>query len=111
MDELPQLIDVIEGTMSFVGTRPEAVKYVEEYKNEYLATLLMPAGITSEASIRYKNEDKLLDGAANVDKVYMEQVLPAKMKWNLESIRYFKFGSDVLTMFRTVLAVMGREYK
>ncbi len=111
LDELPQLIDVIEGTMSFVGTRPEAVKYVEEYKNEYLATLLMPAGITSEASIRYKNEDKLLDGAANVDKVYMEQVLPAKMKWNLESIRYFKFGSDVLTMFRTVLAVMGREYK
>ena len=111
LDELPQLIDVIEGTMSFVGTRPEAVKYVEEYKNEYLATLLMPAGITSEASIRYKNEDKLLDGAANVDKVYMEQVLPAKMKWNLESIRYFKFGSDVLTMFRTVLAVMGSEYK
>lgn len=110
LDELPQLIDVLQGTMSFVGTRPEAVKYVERYRPEYNATLLMPAGITSEASIRYKDEDKLLNAADDVDKVYVEQVLPEKMKWNLESIRRFRFLREILTMFRTVLAVLGKDY-
>lgn len=111
LDELPQLIDVLEGTMSFVGTRPEAVKYVERYKPEYYATLLMPAGITSEASIRYKDEDKLLDAAENVDQVYVEKVLPGKMKWNLRSVKKFSFFGEIATMFRTVFAVMGKEYK
>ena len=111
LDELPQLIDVLQGTMSFVGTRPEAVKYVEQYKPEYMATLLMPAGITSEASIRYKDEDKLLSAADDVDRVYVEEVLPAKMVWNLESIRRFKFLREILTMFRTVFAVLDREYR
>ena len=110
LDELPQLFDVISGDMSFVGTRPEAVKYVERYKPEYNATLLMPAGITSEASIRYKDEDKLLNAADDVDKVYIEQVLPEKMKWNLESIRRFRFLREILTMFRTVFAVLGKDY-
>lgn len=111
LDELPQVFDVILGDMSFVGTRPEAVKYVEQYKPEYNATLLMPAGITSEASIRYKDEAKLLDAASDVDKVYMEQVLPAKMVWNLESVRRFRFLREILTMFRTVFAVLGKEFK
>ena len=110
LDELPQVFDVITGNMSFVGTRPEAVKYVEQYKPEYYATLLMPAGITSEASIRYKDEEKLLDAAKDVDKVYIEQVLPEKMKWNLESVRRFRFLREILTMFRTVLAVLGKDY-
>ena len=110
LDELPQLLDIISGNMSFVGTRPEAVKYVEQYKPEYYATLLMPAGITSEASIRYKDEEKLLDTSNDVDKVYMEQVLPAKMVWNLESIRRFSFLREILTMLRTVLAVLGKDY-
>ena len=110
LDELPQLIDVLQGTMSFVGTRPEAVKYVEQYKPEYMATLLMPAGITSEASIKYKDEDKLLSVADDVDRVYVEEVLTAKMVWNLESIRRFKFLREILTMFRTVAAVLGRNY-
>lgn len=109
-DELPQLIDVLEGNMSFVGTRPEAVKYVKEYKPEYYATLLMPAGITSEASIRYKDEEKLLKAADDVDKMYLEQVLPVKMEWNLESIRRFRFLREILTMIRTVFAVLGKEY-
>ena len=111
LDELPQVFDVISGNMSFVGTRPEAVKYVEQYKPEYYATFLLPAGITSEASIRYKDEDSLLDAADDVDKVYVEQVLPEKMKWNLDSIRSFSFFRDTLTMIRTVLAVIGKEYK
>ena len=111
LDELPQVFDVIRGDMSFVGTRPEAVKYVEKYKPEFNATLLMAAGITSEASIRYKDEDKLLNAADDVDRVYIEEVLPEKMKWNLESIRRFGFLREVLTMFRTVFAVMGKDYE
>ncbi len=110
LDELPQVLDVIAGTMSFVGTRPEAVRYVEKYEPEYCATLLMPAGITSEASIRYKDEDRLLDAADDVDRVYVEQVLPEKMKWNLDSLRNFGFLKDIATMFRTVFAVLGKEY-
>lgn len=111
LDELPQIFDVLQGTMSFVGTRPEAVKYVEQYKPEYYATLLMPAGITSEATIRYKDEEKLLSEADDIDRVYMEKVLPAKMVWNLESVRRFRFLREILTMFRTVAAVCGKDYK
>ena len=111
LDELPQVFDVLLGDMSFVGTRPEAVKYVEKYEPEYLATLLMPAGITSEASIRYKDEDRLLNEADDVDRVYMEEVLPEKMKWNLKSVREYSFFGEVGTMFRTVLAVLGKDYK
>ena len=111
LDELPQVLDVISGDMSFVGTRPEAVKYVERYQPEFNATLLMPAGITSEASIRYKDEDKLLNAADDVDEVYVNKVLPAKMKWNLESIRRFRFLREILTMFRTVFAVLGKKLR
>ena len=111
LDELPQIFDIIAGNMSFVGTRPEDVKYVKQYQPEYFATLLTPAGITSEASIRYKDEYKLLDAATDVDKVYIEQVLPAKMKWNLESISNFSFPREILTMIRTILAVFGKKYK
>lgn len=110
LDELPQVFDLISGNMSFVGTRPEAVKYVERYKPEYMATLLLPAGITSEASIRYKDEAELLDAAENVDRVYTEDVLPGKMKYNLESIRTFSFIKDIITMVRTVFVVLGKDY-
>lgn len=110
LDEISQLIDVFLGDMTFVGTRPEVVRYVERYKPEYYATLLMPAGITSECSIRYKDEDKLLNAADDVDEVYVSQVLPEKMKWNLESIRQFRFLREILTMFRTVVAVLGKDY-
>ena len=111
LDELPQLIDVLEGTMSFVGTRPEASKYVKQYRPEFNATLLMPAGITSEASIRYKDEYKLLSVSDDVDKTYIEQVLPGKMVWNLNSIERFSFMRELLTMIRTILAVFGKEYE
>ena len=110
LDELPQLLDVLSGNMSFVGTRPEATKYVEQYRPEYYATLLLPAGITSEASIRYKDEAKVLDAADDVDRVYIEKVLPGKMKYNLESIRHFSFWGEIATMFRTVGAVTGKSY-
>jgi lipopolysaccharide/colanic/teichoic acid biosynthesis glycosyltransferase len=111
LDELPQLLDVLAGDMSYVGTRPEVPKYVNQYTDEMRVTLLLPAGITSEASIRYKDEADLLDGAVDVDKVYVDKVLPGKMKYNLESIEKFSFFGEILTMARTVFAVMGKEYK
>lgn len=111
LDELPQVFDLLSGNMSFVGTRPEAVKYVEKYKPEYMATLLLPAGITSEASIRYKDEARLLENADDVDKVYVEEVLPGKMKYNLESIEQFSLIKDILTMLHTVFSVCGKEDK
>ena len=111
LDELPQIIDVLEGKMSIVGVRPEAVKYVKRYRPEYMATLLLPAGITSETSIRYKDEDRLLSAADDVDRVYVEEILPAKMRWNLKYIREFGFFGDIATMFRTVFAVLGKDYE
>lgn len=110
LDELPQLLDVLIGTMSYVGTRPEVPKYVEQYTAEMKATLLLPAGITSEASIRYKDEVKLLDGAVDVGKMYVEKVLPGKMEYNLWAIEKFSFFGEIATMFRTVLAVLGKDY-
>ena len=106
LDELPQVLDVLSGNMGFVGTRPEATKYVEKYSNEMLATLLLPAGITSEASIRYKDEADLLSVADDVDQVYIEKVLPKKMKYNLESIEKFSFIKELILMFKTILAVV-----
>ena len=107
LDALCQLIDVFRGTMTFGGTRPEVPKYVAAYTPEMMATLLLPAGITSEASILYKDEADLLDAAADVDAVYIHEVLPGKMKYNLEALKNFSFLSDIKTMFRTVFAVLG----
>lgn len=111
LDELPQVFDVLNGDMSFVGTRPEVTKYVKKYKPEFYATLLMPAGITSEASIRYKHEYELLTAAKDVDKTYIDEVLPAKMVWNLNSVERFSFPREILIMFRTVAAVLGKDYE
>lgn len=105
LDEFSQLIDVFRGTMTFVGTRPEVPKYVEKYTPEMMATLLMPAGITSEASVYYKDENELLDTAEDVEKTYLEVVLPDKMKYNLAAIRSFSFIDDIKVMILTVLAV------
>ena len=106
LDEIPQLINILIGDMSFVGTRPEAIKYVKHYTPEMMATLLLPAGVTSEASILYKDEDELLDGVENVDEVYVDTVLPQKMKYNLESIKNYGFWHEIGVMFRTVGAVL-----
>ena len=108
LDELCQLIDVFRGTMTFVGTRPEVPKYVAAYTPEMMATLLLPAGVTSLASILYKDEADLLDAADDVDAVYTREVLPGKMKYNLEEMKNFSFLSDIKTMFRTVFAVLGK---
>lgn len=106
LDEIPQLFNILLGDMSLVGTRPESTYYVKHYAPEMYATLLLPAGVTSEASIMYKDEADLLDKADDVDKVYIEKVLPGKMRYNLESISNFSFIKEIGTMFKTVLAVM-----
>ena len=106
LDELPQLFNIFIGDMTFVGTRPESVHYVKSYTNEMYATLLLPAGVTSEASIEYKDEADLLDQADDVDSVYINEVLPEKMKYNLNSIKEFSFFKEIATMFRTVFAVL-----
>lgn len=111
LDEICQLIDVFRGTMTFVGTRPEVPKYVEAYSDEMMATLLLPAGVTSEASIYYKDEDALLLGAEDPDLVYTKEILPAKMRYNLLSIKQFGFFRDIGVMVKTVFAVLGKEYK
>jgi glycosyltransferase len=106
LDELPQLFNIFLGDMTFVGTRPESVHYVKSYTNEMYATLLLPAGVTSEASIEYKDEADLLDQADDVDSVYINEVLPEKMKYNLNSLKEFSFFKEIATMFRTVFAVL-----
>lgn len=106
IDEIPQLFNVLKGEMSFVGTRPEVKKYTDKYTNEMMATFLMPAGITSTASIEFKDEDKILSGEDDVDKAYIEKVLPQKMKYNLDYIEEFNFLNDIKIMFKTLLAVL-----
>lgn len=106
LDELPQLIDIMQGNMSFVGTRPEVEKYVNQYTPEMKATLLLLAGVTSKASIEYKDEEKLLSETQNADKCYLDKVLPEKMKWNLKAIEEFSFIDEVKTMINTLGAVI-----
>ncbi len=105
LDEISQLIDVLRGTMSFVGTRPEVPKYVEHYTPEMTATLLLPAGVTSLASIYYKDEADLLNAADNPDRTYIDEVLPGKMKYNLKEIREYGFWKQIIVMVKTVGAV------
>jgi lipopolysaccharide/colanic/teichoic acid biosynthesis glycosyltransferase len=125
LDELPQLFNVLAGDMTYVGTRPEVVRYVRRYGDEYMATLLLPAGITSLASIRYKDEDELLEQGIErarqaaqagidddmdmnglVDDVYVNEILPGKMKYNLEGIERFSLLGELRIMVSTVLAVL-----
>ena len=106
LDEFPQLFNVLKGDMSFVGTRPEVVKYFEHYTDEMKATLLLPAGITSMASIMFKDEVAILSNETDVDKTYIEEVLPQKMEYNLRSIEGFSLWEDLKTAVMTLGAVI-----
>ena len=106
LDEFPQLFNILDGDMTLVGTRPEVIKYVKEYSGEMYATLLLPAGLTSRTSIAYKDEDKLLKDAKDADKVYVDEILPVKMKYNLESLRRFGVREDMTVMWNTFVSVL-----
>lgn len=108
LDEFPQLFNILAGDMTFVGTRPEVVKYVNAYSKEMYATLLLPAGVTSRVSIMYKDEERLLDGCDNPDEIYIKEILPEKMKYNLIGIAKASVLEDLYVMIRTVLAVLKR---
>lgn len=106
LDELPQLLNIIAGDMTFVGTRPEVPRYVEHYTEKMQATLLLPAGVTSETSILYKDEERLLSEAENADETYVNEVLPAKMQYNLAYLENYSFWKDIRIMLHTVTAVL-----
>lgn len=106
LDELPQILNVLKGDMSFVGTRPEVPKYVEKYTPVMYATLLMPAGITSLASIKFKNEDRMLESSTNIDEDYISIILPKKMHYNILYIKSFGFRNDLYLMLKTVKEVL-----
>ena len=111
LDEVSQLIDVLRGTMTFVGTRPEVPKYVDAYSAEMLSTLLLPAGVTSEAAIYFKDEDEILGrSSGNEDEIYVKEVLPRKMYYNLRSLKKVGVFRDIGVMFKTVFAVLGKKY-
>ena len=105
LDELPQIFHVFSGKMSIVGTRPEVPKYVDAYSKEMLATLLLPAGVTSLASIKFKDEAELLEKSADIDKTYTEKILPLKMEYNLDYLKTFSFFGDIKLIFKTVVEV------
>lgn len=107
LDELPQLFNVLLGDMSFVGTRPEVERYVAKYTPEMYATLLMPAGITSMTSIKYRNEEEILEKATDIEKAYIEEILPEKMKYNLEYIQKFNFFYDIYVMILTAVKIFS----
>lgn len=108
LDEIPQIFNIFKGELSFVGVRPETDKYVQKYTPEMYATLLLPAGVTSLTSILYKDEAELLKNSENPDKTYIEEILPAKMKYNLEYIKKFGFWYDIKIMLKTVIAVIKK---
>ncbi|MCI8426203.1 MAG: sugar transferase [Lachnospira sp.] len=109
IDEFPQVFNIIRGDMTLVGTRPEVIKYVQCYTPQMYATLLLPAGLTSRTSIAYKDEEKLLSNASNADKVYIHDILPVKMKYNLESLKHFGFKEDCSILWATFLSVFKKE--
>ena len=104
LDELPQLFNILVGEMSFVGTRPEVPKYVAEYKDEMMATLLLPGGLTSTASILYRNEAVLLKSEISAEQTYINEIMPKKMIHNLEYLRDYSFWGDITILFKTLFS-------
>ena len=110
LDEIAQLINVLIGDMTFVGTRPEVQKYVDAYSKEMMVTLLLPAGITSKSSIEFRNEadkiSKWMDQGLTADEAYIQKILPEKMRYNIDYISELSIAQDIKVMLQTVFAVL-----
>ncbi|MBR1991421.1 MAG: sugar transferase [Bacteroidales bacterium] len=104
-DELPQLINVLKGDMSFVGPRPEVRKYVDLYTAEQLCVLNVRPGITDPASIQYSNENELLEKAENPEQYYINTVMPDKLRINLEYLEKRTLWSDFKVIIKTISKV------
>ena len=111
LDEIPQLLNILRGEMTFVGTRPEVPRYVDQYSEEMESTLLLPAGVTSKASIEFKDEERLLSGTLDVDSTYLHEVLPKKMQLNLEYEKAETLGTDFLILLQTILSMVSGNKK
>lgn len=109
LDEIPQLLNIFTGDMTFVGTRPEVLKYISYYSQEMKATLLLPAGVTSKASIEYKDEEKIFKENENTDLVYIEKILPEKMKVNLKSLKNYCFIEELFLLLKTIKSIVKRN--
>ncbi len=107
LDELPQLINVLKGDMSFVGPRPEVERYVRQYTPRQLATLLIPCGITCTASLVYKDENNLLTASDDPETCYLRDILPVKTEYNLAYLERFSLGEDIKIILQTALSVIG----
>ncbi|MFR9310340.1 sugar transferase [Hydrogeniiclostridium mannosilyticum] len=105
LDEISQLLNVLGGSMSFVGPRPEVRRYVEAYSPEGMATLLVRPGVTAPSSIVFKDEDKILNSGDDPEQIYVEQILPEKTRLNLEYVARLSFWKDIKIMFQTLHAV------
>ncbi len=107
MDELPQLINVLLGDMSLVGPRPEVRRYVDLYNDEQKKVLSVKPGITDYASIEYRNENEILGKADNPEQIYIDEIMPAKLKLNLKYIEEKSFSVDLKIIFKTIGKVIS----
>ena len=107
LDEFPQLINVFKGDMSLVGPRPEVRKYVDMYTEEQMHVLDVRPGITDLASIRYRNENELLERVNDPDKYYVEVIMPDKLRINLEYVARHSFTFDIRLIFQTFRAIVS----
>lgn len=105
LDEFSQFLNVLGGSMSFVGPRPEVRRYVNAYTPEGMATLLVRPGLTAPSSIAFRDEDQLLNSGDDPEKIYVEKILPPKTALNLEYLKHISVLHDISIMFQTVKAV------
>lgn len=108
LDEFPQLINVFIGDMSLVGPRPEVRKYVDMYTPEQMHVLDVRPGVTSLASIRYRNENELLDKAEDPDQFYIDVVMPDKLAIDLEYVKNASFWYDIKLIFQTFWEIVSK---
>lgn len=111
LDEMPQILNVLKGEMSIIGTRPEVRRYVAHYTDEMYATLLLAPGMLSDASVKYKDENSLLTGVENPQEIYLRKILPDKMRYNLAYLKNISVNTDIHIIFNSICCAFSREKK